>query len=166
MKIVTGFITKKQWVVNAKGKRITPKYARVKLTNYGSLVIVEGYDNYAKAKIKPKETWVFSTRTARRFLANDIKEHRLVVNGIVTLYFCNSWYFYDQQGKYLEGGIKQFFKCNGQPYIAAQMGDTWYFFNKDMKIVSDNYLHIENFDKFGYAAVVGSLSQKRFSRSF
>jgi len=162
MKIVTGVFSKKKWVVNREGVRVTPKYSNINITNYGIYSIVEGYYNHSKRKIRLSQATLFSTKNVRRIISYDIKEHKRVFDNVVALYFCNSWHFFNIKGSYLRGGIKQFMKCNDYPYIIAKIEDRWCFLDETMSVVSDGYAYAEDFDKYGYATVVGYLSQKKY----
>lgn len=162
MKIITGIFSKKKWVVNTKGVRVTPKCGDIKIAEYGPYSVIEMYDDYSKRKIRPSSAGLFSSKTARRIISYDIKAHRQIFDNVVALYFHHAWHFFTLKGAYLRGGIKEFIRCSNYPYIIANIENRYYFLDETMSIVSDGYAYASNFDKYGYSEVIGYLSGKRY----
>ena len=66
MKVVRARFNKKSWVVNSKGKRLTPKYTSITEHNYGPFYLADCRDDFWEIdNPKPARIYVFNEKTEK-----------------------------------------------------------------------------------------------------
>lgn len=148
MKIVRGRFSKKMWVVNSKGKRLTQKCASVNIRGTYGVFEVICLDDWSWSS---HMIMLFDTRTETIF--GKIQSYEKITDDLFAFSYGDNWHFYNAKGKLLREDVNDFVIDDTIRLINATIGGKDYFLDYDLNILSDGFADATAFDKFGYSVV-------------
>lgn len=164
MKVVRARFNKKSWVVNSKGKRLTPKYTSITEHNYGPFYLADCRDDFWEIdNPKPARIYVFNEKTEKEADIDFVTSHQIVCENVFALKSDEKWHFYDTQGNLLRNDVTYFHKCANYPYIIATIDKKAYFLDENMEIITDPFVSVTDFDEFGRSVVRVDEKNQRYA---
>ena len=151
MKIVKGKLTKKMWIEDEDGRRITDKYYYVE--NYktkGKFILINAIktdDICAEC-----DYFVFDAST-KQLLAFSESSPRVITDELFEWQNFGKTFWSDSMGRIVREDMRYCARYEQEKLIQAKKNSLCYFLNYDLEEVAGPYESVSSFDKFGYATV-------------
>lgn len=160
MKVVKAKIGNVRFVVNSKGKRVTPKYSFVSEYKYGPFYLAVCHDYWEVRRIKPGRVYVFDAESEMKIDIGHVTVHEIVGENIFAFKIDGMWHFYDEKRNLLRNDVKCFEKCKKYPYIIARIDEKYYFLDENMKVITDSFISATDFDEYGYSIIQDDITNR------
>lgn len=148
MKIVKGRFTKKMWVENSRGRRITKKYAYVCEEKECGVFKVIYQQDVGCYPIRI----VFDTRTETIKLKY-IDYSEVITEDLISFKYGSKRHLYNAKGELLRADVENLWNNKAVRLLKVRIDGKWYFMDYNLKVISIGYAAATDFDEFGYSVV-------------